>query len=290
MNRLFPITLGLATVAGLFALFFNLAGGLIVSPEALAIGLLLGAAYVVIVVFLLWLTPLWPQRAYLWVLPALIWGGGVCLSLVGVLATPVMDIPEKLGWDLVLASLGGAYPEEFLKALGVVIILLSFRRLNRPWHGLLAGAVVGLGFETMENLLYGINGAILDPNDDAIGALQLWALRLIVGPCLHIVFTSIAGWGIGVALYTAEMSPWRRVGSALGWFLVAFCFHFCWNLSPGNDVAQILNMIGVGLVMYPTFVWLLVRAWRQARRDDTYALTPKPLLSVAELSPQKLPQ
>lgn len=280
MNRLFAITLGICTALGAIAVLFNLLNALVISPAALGIGVGLGLGYVLLIVGLLRLSPMWPRGAYLWVLPALLWGAGVSFGVVMLLGAPLSDIPAKLGWELVEASLGGAYPEEFAKALGVVMILLSFRRLNRPWHGLIVGAVVGLGFETIENLLYGVNGAILDPNSDASGALSLWALRLLAGPFLHIVFTAIAGWGIGVALYTAEVSWAWRVGRALGWFLVAFGLHFGWNLIYGSEIAQIINMIVVALVMYPLAVWLLIRGHRQARRDDTYAYSKEPVVVV----------
>ncbi|MBC3186642.1 PrsW family intramembrane metalloprotease [Corynebacterium sp. zg-331] len=280
MNRLFAITLGIGTALGLLCLLLQLANDLILSPAALGIGVGLGLCYVLLIVGLLRLSPMWPAGAHLWVLPALIWGAGTSLGLVMILATPLSEIPEKLGWDLVEASLGGAYPEECLKALGVMLILLSFRRLNRPWHGLIVGAVVGLGFETVENLLYGANGAILDPNSDATGALRLWVLRLLAGPFLHIVFTGIAGWGIGVALYTAEASPRWRIARGLGWFLVAFGLHFSWNLLPDAQLHQVLNMIAVGLVMYPLAGWLFIRGNRQARGDDTYAYSKEPVVTL----------
>ncbi|MCH6197064.1 PrsW family intramembrane metalloprotease [Corynebacterium mastitidis] len=282
MNRLSAISLGIATVLGLGAMAFQLLTALIISPVSLGIGAGLGLLYVFLVVLLLSRSPMWPRGAHLWALPALVWGGGVSLGLATTVGLPVSEIPEKLGWDLVAASIGGAYPEEFSKALGVAIILLSFRRLNRPWHGLIVGAVVGLGFETIENLVYGLTGAILDPNSDTAGALGLWGLRLLAGPCLHIIFTGIAGWGIGLALYTAEVSLMWRLGRVLGWFLVAFGLHFSWNLLYGNEAAQIVNMIAVALVMYPLAVWLFIRGNRRARRDDTYAYTERPLRTVAE--------
>ncbi|WPF68720.1 PrsW family intramembrane metalloprotease [Corynebacterium sp. 21KM1197] len=280
MNRLFAITLGICTGLGVLAVLFNLAGMLIVSPAGLGIGLGLGLCYVLLILGLLMWSPMWPKGSYLWALLALLWGGGVSFGIVMALGLPSSEIPVKLGWELVEASFGGAYPEEAAKALGVVVILLSFRRLNRPWHGLIVGAVVGLGFGTIENILYGVNGAVLDPNSDASGALSLWILRLVAGPFLHIVFTGIAGWGIGVALYTAEASWAWRVGRALGWFLVGFGLHFAWNLLWNSEVAQIINMIVVALVMYPLVVWLFIRGNRQARRDDTYAYSKEPVVVV----------
>ncbi|KQB84581.1 PrsW family intramembrane metalloprotease [Corynebacterium oculi] len=280
MNRLFAITLGIGTFLGTLVVLFQLVSAMIISPAALGIGVGVGLCYVLLILGLLRLSPMWPKGAYLWVLPALIWGSGVSFGVVMLMGLPLSEIPGKLGWELVEASLGGAYPEECAKALGVVMILLSFRKLNRPWHGLIVGAVVGLGFETIENLLYGANGAILDPNSDASGALSLWMLRLVAGPFLHIIFTGIAGWGIGVALYTAEASWTWRVGRALGWFLVAFTLHFSWNLLWNSEIAQVFNMIGVALVMYPLAIWLLIRGNRQARRDDTYVYSAEPVMVV----------
>ncbi|QNE88651.1 PrsW family intramembrane metalloprotease [Corynebacterium incognita] len=62
--------------------------------------------------------------------------------------------------------MGGAYPEELAKALGLFLLLVTFRELHRPWHGFLGSAVVGLGFETAEYIFYGFMGALTDPVSD----------------------------------------------------------------------------------------------------------------------------
>ena len=43
--------------------------------------------------------------------------------------------------------------------------------------------------------------------------LQMWGLRLVAGPCLHMSFTAIAGFGIGWAIYAAHKRLFRFRGA-----------------------------------------------------------------------------
>lgn len=247
-----------------FPIFFVLPG-LALAGSALA------ALYTAIVLWLLHLTrPAWPGgRA--WVVAALLWGSGTSFGVVSAAGLGWFDIIDHWRWDPLIASFGGAYPEEPAKALGVFLLLLSFRELRRPWHGFLAGAVVGLGFETTENLLYSFMGALMDPVSDWDGFWAMWGLRVVAGPCLHVVFTAIAGWGVGWALYAAEWSRLRRVGVAAGFLAFAFAGHFLWNITLDTDAWWVYApMVCSALLTYPTVFLLLHRARRLAAADPGY--------------------
>lgn len=237
-----------------------------ISPVGLGIGLLFAAIELVIGILLFRVGPLWPSAGWLYVLCCLIWGSFVSTALVVPSATAWMDITDKLGWDLVSASFAGGYPEEIAKAFGVFLILYSFRKLNRPWHGFVTGGLVGLGFDVNENLLYGAVGAQMDANTDGEGALMMWGLRMLAGPGLHIVMTALAGWGIGLALFR------KNSLRALWWVVFAFALHFAWNmLLPGEEIL-IIQYVVLSLIVYPLFIWVYVKAVRAEKSDNSYVL------------------
>ena len=151
MSRLFRITLILLTVLGTpVFLYFFIGMNLFFSPVGAVLGIVFGVTYVLLVVWLLSRSPMWPESSgagWRWVVASLLWGAGVSFTFVMVGGVPIITITNRLDMTLFAASFGGAYPEEIAKFLGVGVILFSFRALNRPWHGLMTGAVIGLGFE-----------------------------------------------------------------------------------------------------------------------------------------------
>ena len=287
MSRLFRVSLVLCLILGAPVLLYFSGVNFLVSWVGASLGVLFSVLYVAFVLWLLSRSPMWPERGgagWRWVAASLLWGGGVSFLLVMLGGLPVLAITDRLGLRLISASLGGAYPEEIAKVLGVGVILFSFRALNRPWHGLVTGAVVGLGFEVVENAMYGSFGAILDPNTDVTGTLEMWGVRIFAGPGLHIVFSAVAGWGLGLAVFAAGRSTAWRLRTAAGWLFVAFALHFAWNLLYPEGWMMIANYIVVSLVMYPVFIVVWIRAHRACRADRSYAFTPLPVTSVRQVA------
>lgn len=283
MSRLFRITLILLTIFGIPVFLYFLGVNFLFSPVGGLLGVGFGVVYVLLLLWLFSLSPMWPERSgagWKWVLASLLWGGGVSFALVMIGGVPILELTDRLGLVIVAASFGGAYPEEIAKVLGVGVLLFTFRSLNRPWHGFMTGALVGLGFEVAENAMYGSFGAMLDPNTDLTGTLQMWGIRIFAGPGLHIIFSALAGWGLGLAVFRAGKSTAWRVGTAAGWLFVAFALHFAWNLLWPTEQMQIISYVLVGLVMYPLFIWVWIRAHRAARADASYAWTERPVTSL----------
>lgn len=280
MSNLFRWTLIVFTPLGLLLALYFLATNFFMSVSGAAIGIVLATLYVGLVVWLLSRSRMWPApdgAGWRWVAASLVWGSGVSLGIVAISGLPIMELTEKLGWDAVAASFGGAYPEEIAKALGVGVILFVFRGLNRPWHGLLTGALVGLGFEAIENALYGSMGSLLSPTSDVSGALEIWFARIVTGPGLHIIFSALAGWGLGLAIFSARRSTAWRYSVAGSWLFVAFLLHFLWNIMWPENWMFLANYVAVALMMYPLFVWVWLRARRAYKADDTYSFTPRPV-------------
>ncbi|MDK8894891.1 MULTISPECIES: PrsW family glutamic-type intramembrane protease [Corynebacterium] len=266
MSRLFQITLWVLVIVTVPVSALLLVPSGIMSPPGLLLSLPLGAVYMAAWILLLRLLAHWPAAGFGWAFACVASGIGIATAVLP-WAGPISSVVTKLGWDAVNMSFGGAYPEEILKSAAVAVILLSFRGVDRPWHGLVTGALVGLGFETYENALYASFGAMLDPNTDVEGTLGMWLLRVVFGPGLHVMFTGLAGWGIGVALFDARLSTARRWGAACAWVGAGFALHFCWNMMTGSIPAQIAVYIAVALVGYPLFIGLMWRGHLLGRAD-----------------------
>lgn len=279
---------GIGLVGGCLALVVALVAGAATDGELPSMGVmglsvLLAVLELSVVLLVIRFSPLWPRAGAGYVVAALLWGATVSPLLVFPLASASLDLPARLGLDHFEASWGGAYPEETVKTLGVLIILFSFRRLVRPWHGFVTGVLVGIGFEVVENAGYAVMGALYDPVSDMDGMLGMWGLRMVAGPFLHVLFTGMAGWGLGVAVFTAHRGHLWRLGTGLLWVCVAFTAHFCWNIMHDDLRVSIVSMGAIALVIYPLFIWVVVRAWRSARTDAGYVLLDRPVVSVRQL-------
>lgn len=300
MSRLFSVTLWVLIVLSLPMSFLTLAGTALFDPLAGVLGVVFSVLYFVVVIWVLSRTPFWPDfRTFRrtpdgrkrrrhgsttqWVAASLLWGAFASMALLLVPAQAVIDLTRKWGWDFFMASFGGAYPEEIVKSLGIAVILLVFRQLNRPWHGLITGALVGLGFEVNENFLYGVTGALIHANSDVDGVLLMWGSRSIAGPLIHTILSAFAGYGIGLAFFRANKTRAWRWGVALAWIFVAFALHFAWNMLWESYTASIINIVVVSLIMYPLFIYLIWRNWREARADGTYGYAPGAVTNTAQL-------
>ena len=93
---------------------------------------------------------------------AAVWGGliatGLALSAneaVQSLVTTAAGQDVAAQWG---AAVAGPTDEEMLKGLGVgVSALLATRRMRSPVDGFILGAVVGLGFQVVEDIVYTAN-------------------------------------------------------------------------------------------------------------------------------------
>lgn len=281
MSTFFRVLTIISMVVGLFGFLFMFFTALIMSPGLGLLSVVLTAVYFVIAIFLLSRLPFWPQKrdgeSRMWIYAALLWGGGVAIVLTLPIGGPVMEIFAYLESRSSVYSWGGAYPEEIVKALGVLVICLAFTQLSRPWHGFIVGGVIGLGFEVLENVLYGASGAQMHQDSDWAGFWETWGLRVLAGPGLHLVCTAIAGWGIGWALFAGNKSRMWRLGTALLWWFVAFAIHFAWNYDLVDNTPMVIKIITVMAIMYYIFARICIRSMKLYRADLGQSYTPAAL-------------
>lgn len=290
MNRTVPTVIlwVLIGIGALISLVSIIGMAALASPEAMGLGLVGFVAYLVGFTLLFRHSGLWPSTGgWLWYIAAVLWGS--CASMIPPLITggPLMELVWEAGWDRLVMSYGGAYPEEIIKAFGVLLLFGAFPALRRPWHGFLAGMAIGLGFELIENITYVVIMAQMDPQSDLEGAAFTLMLRFVAGPLLHGALTGVAGAGIGWAMWTsASASVARRVGVALGALLFVFAIHFAWNYMHTSETSAVITYALICLILYPVVIWLWMRFRRQAKEDHGYPwVITEPITSVAQLPP-----
>ncbi|HIW95214.1 MAG TPA: PrsW family intramembrane metalloprotease [Candidatus Corynebacterium gallistercoris] len=191
---------------------------------------------------------------------AVLWGFTGAMGVTLTFGWPISSFAEKMGWHTFVASFGGGYPEEITKALGIWLVLSIGRTWwNRPWHGIVAGMLVGLGFDAYENVLYGLNLGLMHPTSDMSGMLEVFLVRNIFGSGMHVIMSGLVGYGIGQAMFAGrkiegngQPGPPRtaawRLGQVLKWGFAGFASHFAFNMQLQN-----VDMF-VGLA-WPVVVW-----------------------------------
>ena len=207
---------------------------------------------------------------------ALLWGGGVAVFFAGItngLAGVAVASATGSGAagsvfeGVVAAPLG----EEFLKALGVLVIVMMRRhRISSPLDGLVYAGYSAAGFLVVEDFSYFVitfyNGVLA----------ETFIMRVLLGVFGHVMYTSCTGWAIGWAV-TRTRSIGAGIGVVTLGYLIAVTMHGMWNGS-----ATISGSRGGFLVLYfifqvPLFCgWLffVARTMRRERRDIAAGLMP----------------
>ncbi|CAM5317205.1 PrsW family intramembrane metalloprotease [Corynebacterium variabile] len=277
----FTISLLVVTILCALVTGFTVLGGMLFpgpGPTVLALGL--GVVFAAVVWFIVSRTLLYRGTPVLLALAAILWGvtGGVVLG--GFTSSEhLSELAVGWGTPQIAWSLAGAWPEETAKALGVVLLMFAGRTWwNRPWHGLVAGVLVGVGFEAFENALYAISLAPTHAVSDVQGVLEMWLIRLVAGPLLHALCTGLVGYAIGVALLRADLTGVQRVGWVLGGWGAGFAVHALWNLIPDwekdSTAAGLIRMSLVWVGGTAVLVTIWVHSHREARAAADAGMYP----------------
>ena len=212
---------------------------------------------------------------------AFAWGGLVATA-VSIPASAALDnILAKLSSPDVAADWGAALASplagEPAKALGVVaIVLIARHRINSVLDGIIYGAMVGLGFQIIENIVFAVGAVSLAGNGDQVEpVVTTFLLRgFLAGVWSHTLFTALAGAGIGYFVVRRDRRLHHRAGVALLAVFAALAAHVLWNSplfanSVGNDdLALLLVLLVKGLP--PLMLLLLLVSRSYAREADYY--------------------
>jgi RsiW-degrading membrane proteinase PrsW (M82 family) len=162
------------------------------------------------------------------------------------------------------AALTAPLNEELLKAAGVALIVLAAPRAIRgPLDGLIYGALVGLGFQVMENVTYSLNFIPLTGATNPGAAVALSAVLRVGLTALgsHWAMTAVAGAGVG---YLAARGLRRGAPRAAACLATAMTMHLLFD-APGPGPLILLKVLLNFVVVLALYV-ALQRGYRARAR------------------------
>ncbi|MBB2944941.1 RsiW-degrading membrane proteinase PrsW (M82 family) [Actinoplanes lutulentus] len=186
---------------------------------------------------------------------AFAWGGLVATTVSIPASTALDNLIAKLGspgfaadWG---AALAGPTVEEIAKTLGVVaIVLIARAQVNSVLDGVVYGALVGLGFQIVEDVVFAIGAVALAGQGDQIQpVITTFLVRgFLAGVWSHTLFGALAGAGIGYLVVNPDRTRRHRIGMAALALFGAWASHVLWN-SPlfrdglGNGALALLAVL-----------------------------------------------
>lgn len=263
----------LGTVAGLIII-----GLTAVNPAGTAIGFVLSSlAMVVVLLSYVWLDRWEPEPPRLLTF-AFLWGASVAVVLSVILGLFVESLiaqgeTESVSWVSVV--IGAPAIEEAAKGAFLLLMLTGARRneVNSLTDCLVYAGLVGAGFAWLEDILHIAGGESL--GDSLLTA----ALRLIMAPFAHSLFTTFIGIGVFFALHQRNAVA-RVVHIGLG-YLAAVVMHGLWN---GSSLLGIEWYFGVYVLwMVPIFGLAIVLAVQSRRREQRIVAAKLPGMVQAGL-------
>lgn len=191
------------------------------------------------------------------------WGAVVATALAVHSNDLIITILGKVGVTDWAAAWAAPTVEETLKLLGVVAVAVIGRRyIHRIMDCLILGMMSGLGFEVVENLLYGVQTAITNVNSDISAAVITNVARLVLGVGGHVMYTGITGVGIGYFMTRQDKPAVTRIAVFAGTFTVAWVLHFAWDAPIGDGLS-----LGA-LIKYVVTLAAFFLLYRYAARQD----------------------
>ncbi|NLE10555.1 MAG: PrsW family intramembrane metalloprotease [Actinobacteria bacterium] len=207
---------------------------------------------------------------------ALLWGGVIALTFGGITNSwfltflqHVMPAGQVDAWG---AAIVAPINEELYKGLGLVIMYLMARsEFDSVMDGLVYGAMIGLGFQVMENVQYFML-ATDESGGGPGGVVGMFFLRVVVsGLYSHMLFTGLMGFGFAYYVTQRGRAAAHRVGVFVLCGVLAWAAHFVWNspwlerlMSQGSG-AFVMALIIKGL---PFLVLLVLMAVFARRRES----------------------
>ena len=232
----------------------------IISEEPAVFGLstLLWGVYAVVFSAITYRLELFQRRSPITMFGAFVWGAVVVTGVAIAGGDQIHDIvgkllgPDQQDW---VPAIAAPLVEEPLKMLGVIALaFIPAVKINSALDGLYYGLFVGLGFQVMENILYGAHAG--SAADSALaGVVASFVLRGVVGGLWsHPTYSGITGAGVGYFFGSGAPAA-KRWLVILGSLLLAMALHGLFD-SPLVEVDN--PVIATVVKGIPALVLLLV--------------------------------
>ena len=162
------------------------------------------------------------------------------------------------------AGLTAPFVEETGKAICFLLVWgLAPLVVRTVYDGLIVGAYVGLGFQVLEDMLYGQNSAFQNFGADQAGAvLDTFVLRSVTGISSHALYTALFAAGLIYLIGTAAQP--RRIGRGIALVLAALVVHAVWDAATALGDGGALVFVIMFVITVASIVALFV-ALRWAR-------------------------
>lgn len=207
-------------------------------------------------------------------LTAVAWGlfAAIGLALVanvaldGILATTLG--PQTA--DVWGAAVSGPVDEELLKLAGIVLIAVAFpHALRGPMDGFVVGALVGLGFQVMENLFMAVQEVTGHGGLGGVDVVvQSAATRVLVtGLGTHWALSAVTGTAVGLIAAAGWRPRARTASAALLLVVLALGMHASINIPVLQDTAGAAFKALVNFAIVMTLYFALRRVYLRRFRD-----------------------
>jgi RsiW-degrading membrane proteinase PrsW (M82 family) len=261
------------TVAGLIVI-----GLTAVNPVGTGIGFALSSVAMTVVLFAyLWLDRWEPEPPRLLVF-AFLWGASVAVvvaSIIQIFFEALINPAATETVSPISVVLSAPLTEEAAKGLFLLLMMTGRRRneLNSLTDCLVYAGLVGAGFAWLEDILYIGSGETLGES------LATAALRLIMAPFAHSLFTTMFGIGVYFALQH------RNAGAKVVYILLGYAgavlMHALWNGSSLLSFEAYLLIYVFWMV--PIFALAIVLGVQSRRREQRIVAEKLPGMVAAGL-------
>ncbi|WP_233213307.1 PrsW family intramembrane metalloprotease [Mycobacterium hubeiense] len=267
------VLIALGMLTGLIVILLTLS-----NPVGTAIGFTLSCvAMTVVVLAYLWLDRWEPEPPRLLIL-AFLWGASVAVVISTILQLTMEAAINPGVTDTVSplsVVLGAPLTEEAAKGLFLVLMMTGRRRneLNSMTDCLIYAGLVGAGFAWLEDILY------IGAGETVSESLVTAAMRLVMAPFAHSLFTTM--FGIGVYFALQQRSAIVKAGCVLVGYAAAVLMHALWN---GSSLLSIeAYFLVYFLWMVPIFGLAIALGIASRRREQRVVAAKLPGMVAAGL-------
>lgn len=149
--------------------------------------------------------------------------------------------------------------EETMKFLVVFLAIYRHPEFDEPMDGIVYATAASLGFATVENILYVMEGGL------AVGIVR--AIASVPG---HVVFSCIWGFALGTAKFRPER---EQTGIILTGLAGAMLLHGIFNFSL--EVFEVAGFLLILFVILPLAWWMTSRNIGRAHADPASACSER---------------
>ncbi|WP_198664039.1 PrsW family intramembrane metalloprotease [Jiangella endophytica] len=261
--------------SGLWHTWRLAAGSVPAYGDAYTAALLGAAAFTgVFVLFLRW-ADRWERTPAGLAAAAFVFGGFAATYAIALPANAaMMSLYAKIfgqGWaEDWKAGLTAPFVEETAKGIGFLLLLgLAPVVIRTVADGLIVGAYVGLGFQVLEDVLYGGNAAAEHFGADQVGSvLSTYAARMATGVSSHALYTALFSAGL-VYLIGTVAQP-LRAGRGVLLVLAALVVHGVWDSAFALGGGTVLSLVIMAATVIFSLVALAVAIRWAGRRERVY--------------------